>query len=195
MSNSTIPLVPALEVLIAWRTDEVIISAMGAAREWLKFPEHPLDLIYLPSAMGQPPSLGLGIALAQPNRHVIVLVGDGSLLLNLGSLVTIATAKAENLTLVLLDNGVYEVTGNQATAAAKIPADFCGLARAAGIPSVVAFDRLEAWRDGIAAAMQLPGPRLIRLATEPVLENLHLPVPSPIGERIARLKRSLSVSS
>ena len=191
MSNARIPLVPALEVLTAWRTDEVIISAMGAAREWLKFPEHPLDLVYLPSAMGQPPSLGLGLALAQPARHVVVLVGDGSLLMNLGSLVTIAAAKAENLTLVLFDNGVYEVTGVQATAAAKTKTDFCGLARSAGIPSVVTFDRLETWRDGIGAAMQLPGPRFIRLVTEPVHENPHLPVPSPIVERIARLQKSL----
>ncbi|HZZ72065.1 MAG TPA: thiamine pyrophosphate-dependent enzyme [Pirellulales bacterium] len=188
------PLVPALETLRAWRTDQIVVTAMNAAREWLKFPEHPLDLIYLPSAMGQPTSLGLGLALAQPAREVIVTIGDGSLLLNLGALVTIAAVRPLNLTLLMLDNGVYEVTGSQTTAAAQIGADFCGLARAAGFTSVAHFAELSAWQAGLAAAMKLPGPRFLRLVLEPITEHPHLPVPPPIVPRLARFQRALGVA-
>ncbi len=191
----TMPLVPMLEVLAKWRTDEVIISSMSAAREWIKFPEHPLDLIYLPSAMGQPTSLGLGIALSQPQRHIIVLVGDGSLLLNLSSLVTIAAAQPKNLTLILLENGVYEVTGSQKTAAAQIGTSFPRLALAAGFKSVVSLSDLDVWQSQISATMQMDGPRFINLKIEPTLEDPHLPVPTEITARLSRLQRTLGIGS
>ena len=79
----------AVEVLHAVRRDEVVVTTMGSAREWQKLGKHPLDLIYVPSSMGQGTALALGIALAQPKRQVVVCNGDGSMLMNLGSLVTI----------------------------------------------------------------------------------------------------------
>src|SRR2546423_7588499 len=109
--SSRIPLVSALEVLLRLRTDQVVVTTMGSAREWPRLSNHPLDFHYIPSAMGQAPSIGLGLALSQPAREVIVFTGDGSLLMNLGCLATLAASGAKNLTLVALDNGVYEVTG------------------------------------------------------------------------------------
>ena len=87
-------LVEALGIVHEARGDAVLVTSMGAAREWSrKFPPHPLDFIHVPSSMGQTPAIGLGIALAQPERRVVVCCGDGSLLMNLGCLVTIAAAR------------------------------------------------------------------------------------------------------
>ena len=110
-----IPLIDALEVIHQYRQDAVVITTMGAAREWQKLEPHPKDLVYMPSSMGQGPPLGLGIALAKPDQRVIVINGDGCLLMNLGCLVTITAQAPTNFTLIVVDNGVYEVTGGQAT--------------------------------------------------------------------------------
>jgi phosphonopyruvate decarboxylase len=125
---------------------------------------------------------------------VIVLIGDGSLLMNLGTLVTIAAARATNLTVVVLDNGVYEVTGGQKTAAALAPVDFAALACAAGIPSVRSFRDLDTWRDAASSALSLPGPRCLVLAVEPVLSDFHLESPGPMGARMATFVSAVQAS-
>ena len=144
------PLNEALKILAARRREgDVVISTMSAAREWMKLGTHPLDFIYAPSAMGEAPALGLGVALAQPDRRVIVLNGDGCLLMNLGCLVTITAQRPRNLVQITFDNSVYEVTGQQLTAAAheahgEAPAvDHCQLARGCGFSAVFEFKDLE----------------------------------------------------
>jgi len=94
------PLVESLNVLREIRgDDEVVLTVMGTAREWMALGElHPLDWIYVPSSMGQAPSLGLGMALAQPDKQVIVCNGDGCMLMNLGSLVTVTNQAASSTT-------------------------------------------------------------------------------------------------
>ena len=115
MPSNRMPLIECLDVLRqARRDDEVVITAMGTAREWMKLGSHPLDFVFVPSSMGQASSLGLGMALARPEQNFIVCNGDGSTLMNLGSLVTITAEAPENLTLLLFDNRVYEVTGYKA---------------------------------------------------------------------------------
>lgn len=185
------PLVAALEVLRDCRSDQIVVTTMGAAREWPKLSSHPLDFHYIPSAMGQAPALGLGLALAQPEREVIVLNGDGCTLMNLGCLVTLASSGAKNLTLVILHNGVYEVTGGQTTAGGG--ADFAALGRAAGIASVAEFSDLEAWQRGVRAALELPGPRLIVLAVAPVGPEYHLSPPGPMAAQIERFRAALGI--
>ena len=86
------PLVPALAALAERRRDQIVVTTMGAAREWPRLSQHPLDFHYIPSAMGHAPMLGLGLALAQPQREVIVLNGDGCMLMSLGCLVTIVAS-------------------------------------------------------------------------------------------------------
>jgi sulfopyruvate decarboxylase subunit beta len=110
--------VEALKLLREHRTDEVIIATMGAEREWLKLSQHPRDFCYVPSSMGQAPTLGLGLALARPDLRVVVLNGDGCMLMNLGYLVTIAEQSPRNYALAVVKNGVYEVTGGQRVAGA-----------------------------------------------------------------------------
>src|SRR4051812_16117764 len=100
----------ALEVLAAHRGNRVVISTMASIGVWPKLSDSPLDFYYLPSSMGQGPDLGLGLALAQPDHGVVVINGDGSMLMNLGSLVTLANHPA-NVFLIVMDNGLYEVTG------------------------------------------------------------------------------------
>jgi sulfopyruvate decarboxylase subunit beta len=117
------------------RTDQVVVTCMGITRPWGRISDHELDFASADSAMGHTADLALGIALAQPSRRVICLNGDGSMLMTLGTLVTIVEAGARNLVLFVLENGAYEITGNQPIPGVST-VDFPGLARAAGFPRV-----------------------------------------------------------
>src|SRR4029450_13535584 len=108
----------ALQVLAdLCAADQIVVTNQGSARIWPKLRSRALDFHYNPSTMGGAMPLGLGLALAQPRREVVVVSGDGSLLMSLGSLVTVVRAGATNFSIVLLDNGIYEVTGGQKTPA------------------------------------------------------------------------------
>src|SRR5436190_177136 len=120
----------ALEVLAAHRAEQVVVTTMGSVAIWPQLSDSPLDFHYLPSSMGQGVPLGLGLCLAKPGRGVIVLTGDGGLLMNLGCLVTAAQHRVP-LAIVLIDNGLYEVTGGQSVPGAR-RTDFAALARGAG---------------------------------------------------------------
>jgi sulfopyruvate decarboxylase subunit beta len=146
----------ALEVLAAHRGDRVVITTMASVGVWPELSDTPRDFAYLPSSMGQAVPLGLGLALARPGLGVVVVSGDGGLLMNLGCLVTLAQHDVP-VTVVLIDNGLYEVTGGQAVAGAG-ETDYAGLARAAGISRVSAFDTADAWRHGAAGALGGDGP-------------------------------------
>ena len=194
---SRMPLPEALQVLQAHSQDSVVISTMGAAREWAKLEPSPLDFVYVPSSMGQAPSLGLGVALAQPNRQVIVCNGDGCMLMNLGTLVTITAASPQNMVLVVMENGVYEVTGGQATAAAASrrqdgePLQFASMARACGFKSVLEFSSLDDWTAQCAEAIKQPGPVFICLQVEPVVGDVSPRSPGPASERVLRFMEAL----
>src|SRR5688572_5906014 len=144
----------ALEVLAEVRGDNVVITTMSAVGVWPELSDTPLDFAYMPSAMGHATGLGLGLGLARPDRGVIIVNGDGSMLMNLGSLATLAAHPAK-VYLLVLDNGLYEVTGGQRTPGAE-RVDFSALARAAGIARVYAFATVDAWRAGAAEALSGP---------------------------------------
>src|SRR5215470_14482240 len=153
----------ALAVVHAARdARDVVVTTMTPARDWMTMPQTPLDLVLVPSAMSHATSMGLGIALAQPDRRVIVCNGDGSMLMNLGSLLSIAEARATNLVVVVFDNGVYEVTGAQPVPAANA-VDFAAIARGAGFPSVHEFTELEAWRGRVERILKDAGPTFVWL--------------------------------
>ena len=90
---------------------------------------------YMLGSMGLASSIGLGLALALPDRRVVAIDGDGSVLMNLGSLVTIADQEPENYLLVILDNGCYGSTGSQPTCTAR-KADLARIAEGAGVTEV-----------------------------------------------------------
>ena len=95
------------------RSREVVVTCMGATRPWGRISDHDLDFASADSAMGHTADLALGIALAVPSRKVVCLNGDGSMLMNLGTLVTAVESGVKNLILFVLENGTYEITGNQ----------------------------------------------------------------------------------
>src|SRR5262245_50527054 len=154
----------ALEVVAAHRGDKVVITTMSTAGLWPKLSDSPLDFPYLPSSMGQAPGLGLGLALAQPQRGVVVVNGDGCTLMTLGALVTLARHPA-NVYLIVMDNGLYEVTGGQPHAGAGV-ADYAQIARGAGVQRVYRFDDLASWRSGAAEALSGAGPVVVVLKVE-----------------------------
>jgi len=192
MSAARMPLVPALEVLVRLREERIVVTTMGSAREWPKLSQHRFDVPFLPSAMGQATSLALGLALAQPQREVIVINGDGSLLMNLGTLVTIAASGAKNLTVVLLENGIYEVTGGQDTPAVHAQTDFATIARGAGIKTCASFDSLPRWEAEAAKLLGSPGPRFIGLRVEQERENYRYTLPGPWPTRWRKLAKDLA---
>jgi sulfopyruvate decarboxylase subunit beta len=181
----------ALEVVAAQRGRRIVLTTMSAVGLWPSLSDTPLDFAYIPSSMGQGPALGLGLALAQPEHGVIVLNGDGCTLMNLGCLVTLASQSA-NVFLLILDNGLYEVTGGQVTPGAG-HTDFAGLARAAGIPRVYAFETLETWRQGAAEALNGEGPVVVWLKVEGRYGEKTPKAPRPMAEQIARLREALGV--
>jgi thiamine pyrophosphate-dependent acetolactate synthase large subunit-like protein len=188
------PIVAALQAIIDLRTDDtIVVTNQASARIWPKLNRSPLDLHYNPSTMGGAVPLALGLALAHPRRQVLAVSGDGALLMSLGSLVTVLGTGVTNLTIVVLENGMYEVTGGQKTAASGTPLDWPSLARAAGLPSAVQFDELSAWQSRVAAALALPGPRFISLVVQPTPPEFLRAVTPPIGEQVEQLRNSLTV--
>lgn len=198
---SGMDLVAALRALHALRgRDDVVVSAMGAAREWMRLGSHPLDWVFVPSSMGQATSLGLGLALARPDRRVIVLNGDGGLLMNLGSLVTTTAYAPANLVILLFDNGVYEVTGAQPTPAAPEGRmdgeriDFAALARASGFRSVSRFATIDEWTAGLPNVLEATGPSFALLDVAPMSEAKGPRSPGPAPERARAFMAALAAS-
>jgi thiamine pyrophosphate-dependent acetolactate synthase large subunit-like protein len=181
----------ALEILAAHRGDHLVITTMSPIAIWPQLSDTPLDFAYIPSAMGQAPALGLGLALAQPDRGVIVVNGDGCMLMNLGSLVTIASYAA-NLYLLIMDNGIYEVTGGQAIAG-NGNTDFAAMAKAAGIKRAYTFNLAEAWRFKASEALSGKGPVVIWLKVEGKTGQKTPSAPRPMAEQIAALQKALAL--
>ena len=148
------------------------------------------ECFYMIGSMGLAASIGLGIALAQPRRRVLVLDGDGNVLMNLGTLATIAATRPPNLLHVCFDNSAHASTGAQATVSDRVRLE--EVARAAGYRSVVRVDSREALSAEAPAFLAREGPAflLVRIALGP---------PGPPGPRIphtpeemaARLRRAL----
>ena len=123
---------------------------------------------YMLGSMGLACPIALGVAIAQPQRHVFALEGDGSLLMQLGCLATIAARAPHNLTLVVFDNGVYQITGAQPTPAAGV-ADLVAIARASGLTASTWAADEDDFERLIDTALRAKVPSLIgaRIDTQP----------------------------
>ena len=154
-----------LKVLARHRSGEIVVAVYSAAQEWIHISPSDLNYTFV-GAMGQGSSHALGIALGRPDKRVVILDGDGSLLMNLGALVTIATAAPRNLIHCLCRNGTYETNG-----AVGIPGadkvSFTGFARDAGYRRTCTFDRLEDWERQAGALLAEDGPIFVELRVEP----------------------------
>lgn len=182
----------ALEGLAAARGDRVVVTTMASVGVWPQLSDTPRDFAYLPSSMGQAVPLGLGLALAKPGLGVVVVSGDGGLLMNLGCLVTLAQHDVP-VTVVLIDNGLYEVTGGQAVVGAG-RTDFAGLARASGIARVHAFDAPDLWRAGAAEALAGTGPGFVWLKVLGEHGKATPTAPRPMADQIRRLREAIGVT-
>jgi sulfopyruvate decarboxylase subunit beta len=181
----------ALEVLAANRGEHVVVTTMGSVAIWPQLSDSPRDFHYLPSSMGQGVPLGLGLCLARPGLPVAVLVGDGGLLMNLGCLVTAAQFPA-SLRILLIDNGLYEVTGGQAVANAG-RTDFAEVARGAGISRVYTCSARADWEATAGEALAGPGPVFVWLKVRGERGKATPTPPRPMAEQIERLRQVLGV--
>ena len=146
-------------------TDEIVVPLYQAAFEWHAIKPWPLTY-YAFGAMGQGSSHGLGFALGRPDRRVLVLDGDGSLLINLGSLVTIATVAPPNLVHFVFENGTYEANGGHPIPGAGA-VSLAGIAREAGIPHTYEFRELDAFAAELPGILTMPGPVFVDLKVVP----------------------------
>jgi len=157
------------EAIAALRADAITITTEQCIKAWreavpgaMEDPTH-IDIV---GAMGSASTIALGIALAQPQKKVIVMDGDGSLLMQLGSLVTIAGAAPENLYHFLFENGVYATSGGQ-----PLPAegrvDFEVIARGAGVAHAARFDDASAFKAALPGLLERRGPVFVTLQIEP----------------------------
>jgi sulfopyruvate decarboxylase subunit beta len=165
----------ALSILAEYKGDDGIsVTTMRAIPDWYttgKAPERHLDNR---GFMGGASSFALGLAIAQPERRVIVVDGDGSLLMQLGSLASIAEAAPKNLYHVVLVNGVYETSGHQKTpGAGKL--NFAALAKAAGYADAFEFSDPAVLSERLPAVMDTPGPILLALYVD--VESVRQPFP------------------
>jgi thiamine pyrophosphate-dependent acetolactate synthase large subunit-like protein len=158
----------AVRLISKERGDAAVVTTMTQSGFWAKVSTHRELDIGIANGMGKASSVGLGIALGRPDRKVLVLDGDGSLLMNLGSLVTIATQKPSNFFHFVFDNGVYAVTGGQPVPGASI-VDYSKLALAAGYPAAYTFSDVETMATELPRIMKAGGPVLVNIKSPTVL--------------------------
>ena len=156
----------ALRAVNAVRGEALVLTTMSSARGWAAVSTRPELDLPISGAMGKASSVGLGLALARPERRVIVLDGDGSLLMNLGSLVTIGGMAPTNLVVIVCQNGVYEITGGQ-----PIPGierlDLCQVALGAGFRRAEAIDNVAQLEARLPELLAADGPSFATLRVQP----------------------------
>ena len=163
----------------------LIASTGKCGRELFTLADRPQHL-YQIGSMGCAGALGLGIAL-NARRPVVVLDGDGAALMKLGAIATIGAQGPENLVHLVLDNGVYDSTGGQATVSANV--DFARVALACGYRRAASCDSIEGLDQALSEALAVPGPALIHLRIAPgSMENLGRPTIPP--KEVARRFRA-----
>lgn len=147
--------------------ETLVVTALGnASYLWAKIRDAPKNF-YLEDAMGLALPLALGLAVAQPQRKVVVVEGDGALLMHMGALVTVGAVAPENLTVLLIQNGVHAASGGQALTNAGL--DFADLGRVVGLKHAENVASADGFRTSLAGALERRGPSLLALATEPDL--------------------------
>jgi thiamine pyrophosphate-dependent acetolactate synthase large subunit-like protein len=155
----------ALEMLAENRSNEVVITTMSTARAWPAISTRP-DLDYpLRGCMGKASSIGLGIVLARPDVRVVVLDGDGSLLMNLGTLVTVASQAPKNLVHVVFDGATYDTSGAQPTPGKDV-LNWAALATAAGYKTAANIESADDLAKQWPSLLTADGPVFVRISVD-----------------------------
>lgn len=176
----------ALRLVEAERNNAVVVTTMMGSRMWKRVSRNPELDLHVGGAMGKASSVALGLALAQPELKVIILDGDGSILMNLGSLVTIANKAPAKLYHLVLENGMYAMTGGQ-----PVPGvgrfNLAGIAKEAGYRATYTFSEMEEFGTEASKVLNEPGPVLVCLRIEPEIDN------RPIQLRPAPTRRTVDI--
>lgn len=149
----------AIEIITKHLKDELVIAANGRiSREAFAINNRP-ENFYMIGSMGLAPAIALGLALSRPERRVIILDGDGNLLMSLGILPQIGSLAPKNLVHIVLDNEVYGSTGNQPTISSRVPLE--DIAEASKYSEVVKVTGPEALRAALERCLKAHGPSFI----------------------------------
>jgi len=143
----------ALQAIYPELENRIVVTIMGAVAAELYSLGHRANFFYLEHAMGLASSMGLGIALSMPEHRVIVLDGDGSLLMNLGTLSTMALYKPGNLLHIVFDNESLLSVGGFPTATSS-GTNLADIARASGVPYVKEADKIQSFQESVSEALK-----------------------------------------
>ena len=159
-----------MRIVEKYRGDGIVVACYRSDPAWAKVTTNAHHDLPFWSAMGKGSSMALGIALAQPKTKVILFDGDGSLLMNLGSLVTIGGVVPKNFYHFVMNNRVYATTGGQ-----NVPgggqANFADMAKAAGYPRSFEFDDLEDFATQAEDIMSNDGPVMVSVSVQPSIRT------------------------
>lgn len=165
-----------MKVFAEYRGSAIVISGRGG-RHWIRISDTALDLPLGDPAMGGHAGFGLGLALAQPEKRVVLFDSEGDILMSLGQLPTIAEQAPANFYHFILDNEVYATTGGQPVPGAKT-VDYAAMARSCGYPRAYNFADLADFSRELPGILGAPGPVFVALKVLPEVEN------TPIGQRV-----------
>ena len=172
-----------LKIFNRHRGDAIVIPGRGG-RHWVNISGKPdLDVPLGDPAMGGHASFALGLAMALPQRRVVLFDSEGDIMMGMGVLATVAEQKPANFYHFMLDNECYATTGGQPVPNAKA-VRYDALAKSAGYPDAYAFDNLETFENNVERILSKPGPVFVALKVNPEINN------TPIGQRKRWLKRS-----
>jgi sulfopyruvate decarboxylase subunit beta len=172
-----------LKVFQEYRGDAIVVPGRGG-RHWIKISTREnLDVPLGDPAMGGHGAFAFGLAMALPQRKVVLFDSEGDVQMGLGVLLSIAEQRPANFYHFMLDNECYATTGGQPVPNAKNVA-YDVIARGAGYPRAFAFDKLEDFSKALPAIMREPGPVFVALKVHPEVEN------QPIGQRTRWMKRT-----
>ena len=143
------------------RRNALVVTGLGSPTyDAAAAGDHPLNF-YLWGAMGGAAMVGLGLALAQPDRRVLVVTGDGEMLMGLGSLATISVKRPHNLSIITIDNQYYGETGMQPSHTARV--DLAGVARAADFKSATTIETAQQLKSWIPRLYEADGPLFVAI--------------------------------
>jgi sulfopyruvate decarboxylase subunit beta len=154
--------------------EALVVTALGnASYLWAVVRDAP-ENFYFEDAMGLALPFALGLAVAQPKRKVVVVEGDGGLLMHMGVLVTVGAVAPRNLTILLVQNGVHAASGGQPVTSPSL--DFADLGRCVNLKRADNVQSAEALRVALVSVLREDGPSLLALATEPDVDVVAPPV-------------------
>ena len=166
------------------RGDAIVMASGQSGQHWKDVSTNPKRDAAIGGAMGCPAPLALGLALSQPDVKVVLFDSEGSLLMNLGVLATIADQKSGNFYHILLDNECYATTGGQPVPSAA-DVSYHGMAKDAGYAAAHSFDDLEEFAINIGGILEGPGPVFVSMKIVPEIENLPIDL-RPVVKRRSR---------